>query len=134
MLKCYFNPTWKPVPILPPLFRTYLIMSFPFFHIESLFSMKNLLKPILFTLSVLKWEACNDRILKKQDNCVDHHQKVVHAVSKVINNNSVEVVRVALESSMNRITGPRDPVISRCLTFVLKTKDFFFFGERSSII
>ena len=47
-------PTWKALPILPPLLRTYLIMSLPLAHILSLCSMKYLLKPILLTLSVEK--------------------------------------------------------------------------------
>ena len=56
--------------------------------------MKNLLKPILLTLSVLKWEALKKEVSKVPFICVcvSNHEKVVHAVCEVINNNSVEVV------------------------------------------
>ena len=50
--------TWKPLLILPPRWRMYFIISFPFPHMLSLFSMKNLWNPILFFTSVLKVEAC----------------------------------------------------------------------------
>ena len=53
----FFIITWKPLPILPPLCRTYFIMSLPLAHMASLFPMKNLWKPILFLTSVLKVEA-----------------------------------------------------------------------------
>ena len=63
IVKCFILPsifpTWKALPILPPLLRTYFIMSFPLAHILSLCSKKYLLKPILLTLSVLNEVAWN---------------------------------------------------------------------------